>query len=153
MGSFFWNSEEPPSHFNHIPQASSQQWRRPLPPVCSRAHENAAPCDLVTVETSARLHFGFLDPSGRGPRPFGSFGLAIDHPRTRLTLRRAAAFEVVGVDCARAESYLRTVALDLGGGASYALHLDEVIPGHAGLGSGTQLALAIGAGVATLEGV
>jgi beta-ribofuranosylaminobenzene 5'-phosphate synthase len=68
-------------------------------------------------------------------------------------LRRAAAFEVVGVDCARAESYLRTVAADLGGGASYALHLDEVIPGHAGLGSGTQLALAIGAGVATLEGV
>jgi beta-RFAP synthase len=33
------------------------------------------------------------------------------------------------------------------------LHLDEVIPAHAGLGSGTQLALAIGSAVATLEGL
>jgi beta-RFAP synthase len=56
------------------------------------------------------------------------------------------------VDCARAEPYLRSIAASRGGGA-YHLHLDDVIQSHAGLGSGTQLALAIGAGVATLEGV
>ena len=37
--------------------------------------------------------------------------------------------------------------------AHYHLHLDEVIPAHAGLGSGTQLALAIGSAVAVLEGL
>jgi beta-RFAP synthase len=105
------------------------------------------------VGTSARLHFGFLDPSGRGERPFGSFGLAIDRPRTRLTIRRGERFKVTGVDCARAEPYLRAIAASFGLDAPYHLHLDEVIPPHAGLGSGTQLALAIGSAVAVLEGL
>jgi beta-ribofuranosylaminobenzene 5'-phosphate synthase len=116
------------------------------------AAEASGPCERVSIATSARLHFGFLDPSGRGERPFGSFGLAIDRPRTRLTLKRAPELTLTGVDCARAEPYLRAVAAQFGKGA-YHLHLDEVIPAHAGLGSGTQLALAIGAGVATLDGL
>jgi beta-ribofuranosylaminobenzene 5'-phosphate synthase len=124
-----------------------------LQPVCPGTNKAPARADLVSVGTSARLHFGFLDPSGRGQRPFGSFGLALDRPRTRLTLRRAPEFKVTGVDCARAEPYLRSIAASFGGTAAYHLHLDDVIQSHAGLGSGTQLALAIGAGVATLEGV
>jgi beta-ribofuranosylaminobenzene 5'-phosphate synthase len=116
------------------------------------ADEASGPCERVAVATSARLHFGFLDPSGRGERPFGSFGLAIDRPQTRLSLTRASEPALTGVDCARAEPYLRAVAAQFGKG-TYHLHLDEVIPAHAGLGSGTQLALAIGAGVATLEGL
>ena len=107
----------------------------------------------ATVETTARLHFGFLDPSGRGKRPFGSFGLAIDWPRTRLEVRRSRAFDVTGEDCARAAPYLRQVATALGCSSPYSVHLHEVIPPHAGLGSGTQLALAIGAAVAALEGI
>ena len=117
------------------------------------AHEPSAPCDLVSVSTSARLHFGFLDPSGRGSRPFGSFGLALDRPRTRLTIRRGAGLEVTGVDCERALPYLRAIAASFGLPPAYHLHLDEVIPSHAGLGSGTQLALAIGSSVAVLEGL
>ncbi len=113
----------------------------------------ATPCKSVTVETSARLHFGFLDPSGRGKRPFGSFGLAIDRPETKLTLTRAPALRVTGVDCARAEPYLRAILPSLGMGDGYHLHLDAVIPAHAGLGSGTQLALAVGSAVANLEGL
>jgi beta-RFAP synthase len=107
---------------------------------------------LVSVNTSARLHFGFLDPSGRGPRPFGSFGLAIDRPQTRLTLRHGSDFKVTGVECERAEPYLRSIAASFGLSTPYHLHLDEAIPAHAGLGSGTQLALAIGSAVAVLEG-
>ncbi|WP_431555980.1 GHMP kinase [Methyloceanibacter sp.] len=99
------------------------------------------------------MHFGFLDPSGRGERPFGSFGLAIDRPQTQLSLRRGSEFEVSGVDCVRAEPYLRSIAASFGLTGSYHLHLDEAIPAHAGLGSGTQLALAIGSAVAVLEGL
>jgi len=120
---------------------------------CTGAQRIAAPCELVSVGTSARLHFGFLDPSGRGARPFGSFGLAIDRPQTRLTLQCGSDFTVTGVDCARAEPYLRTIAKSFGLTPSYHLHLYEVIPAHAGLGSGTQLALAIGSAVATLGGL
>jgi beta-RFAP synthase len=116
------------------------------------AEDFSGPCERVSVATSARLHFGFLDPSGRAERPFGSFGLAIDRPQTRLSLTRASKPTLTGVDCARAEPYLRAVAAQFGKGG-YHLHLDEVIPAHAGLGSGTQLALAIGSAVATLEGM
>jgi beta-RFAP synthase len=124
-----------------------------LRPACTGADRVAAPCNLVSVSTSARLHFGFLDPSGRGERPFGSFGLAIDRPRTRLSLRRGSEFKVTGVECARAEPYLRSIVASFGLTSPFHLHLDEVIPAHAGLGSGTQLALAIGSAVATLEGL
>ena len=124
-----------------------------LRPACTGADRVTAPCEFVSVNTSARLHFGFLDPSGRGPRPFGSFGLAIDRPRTRLSLRRGLDFKVTGVDCERAEPYLRAITASFGLASLYHLHLDEVIPAHAGLGSGTQLALAIGSAVAVLEGL
>jgi beta-ribofuranosylaminobenzene 5'-phosphate synthase len=124
-----------------------------LLPARSGANEISAPCDLVSVSTSARLHFGFLDPSGRRARPFGSFGLALDRPRTTLSIRRGAEFEITGVDCTRAELYLRSITTSLGLASAYRLQLDEVIPSHAGLGSGTQLALAIGSGVAALEGI
>ena len=73
--------------------------------------------------------------------------------RTRLSLRRGSDFKVTGVECERAAPYLRAIAASFGLAAPYHLHLDEVIPPHAGLGSGTQLALAIGSAVATLEGL
>jgi beta-ribofuranosylaminobenzene 5'-phosphate synthase len=107
----------------------------------------------VTVTTTARLHFGFLDPSGRSTEPFGSFGLSLDQPRTRLTLARADSASVRGPQTDRASLYLATLAetYDLDG--SYALDVAEAIPSHAGLGSGTQLALAVGAAFAALEGL
>jgi beta-ribofuranosylaminobenzene 5'-phosphate synthase len=124
-----------------------------LRPACTGADRVPRTCDLVSVSTSARLHFGFLDPSGRGERPFGSFGLAIDRPKTTLTLRRDNDFKITGVDCGRAAPHLCSIAASFGLTSLYHLHLDEVIPAHAGLGSGTQLALAIGSAVATLEGL
>jgi len=105
--------------------------------------------EAVTVTTGARLHFGFLDPSGRGPRPFGSLGLALEWPRTTLRLRRAETFTAEGPERERALIYLKRFAA--ASGEAYALHIEEAIPPHAGLGSGTQLALAVGAALTTLE--
>jgi beta-ribofuranosylaminobenzene 5'-phosphate synthase len=117
------------------------------------ASQFLSPCEVAAVTTSARLHFGFLDPSGRGPRPFGSFGLALDRPRTRLVLRRAHQFGVSGPERDRAEPYLRRLSSACGFSGAYALHIEAAIPPHAGLGSGTQLALAVGVSLAALEGV
>jgi beta-ribofuranosylaminobenzene 5'-phosphate synthase len=105
------------------------------------------------VTTAARLHFGFLDPSGRGKQPFGSFGLALDRPKTRLSLTPARTFQVSGPERERALRYLKTVAESSGIDAAYKLHIDEAIPPHAGLGSGTQLALAVSSAFAALEGL
>src|SRR6185312_11493578 len=82
--------------------AISAQWRSK-----SKAR---APARQVSVTTTARLHFGFLDPSGRGKRPFGSFGLSLDRPTTRIMLERADGFEAIGPERERGLRYLRSIA-------------------------------------------
>ena len=109
------------------------------------------PARQAAVTTTARLHFGFLDPSGRGKRPFGSFGLSLDRPTTRIMLERADRFEASGPECERGLRYLRSIAASSGRAAFYRLKIEEAIPPHAGLGSGTQLALAVGSAFAALE--
>jgi beta-RFAP synthase len=124
----------------------------PFPRQSRHARAAAGPREAAVTAT-ARLHFGFLDPSGRSARPFGSFGLSLDVPRTRLVLRRAEPFAVSGPEGERAERYLRQIAASCGIEPHYALSIEEAIPPHAGLGSGTQLALAVGSAFAALEGL
>ena len=110
--------------------------------------------DSVTVAAAARLHLGFLDMNGGLGRRFGSLGLAIDRPATRLTIRRAPApFSVKGLEAERAARHLALLARHLGLTPAYSLTIHEAIPAHAGLGSGTQLALAVAAALRHLEGL
>jgi beta-ribofuranosylaminobenzene 5'-phosphate synthase len=109
--------------------------------------------DSVTVTAAARLHLGFLDMNGGLGRRFGSLGLAIDHPATRLTLRRAPAPSAAGFEAARASQYLELLGRHFGLAPAYGLTVHEAIPAHAGLGSGTQLALAVATAVRRLEGL
>jgi beta-ribofuranosylaminobenzene 5'-phosphate synthase len=113
-----------------------------------RAHPGS-----VRIMAPARLHLGFLDLNGDLGRLFGSIGLAIDTPRTELTLKRARGFKGEGPDHARALATLQRFAevFSLEGG--YDVKVTSAIPPHAGLGSGTQLALAAGAALMELEGL
>ena len=99
----------------------------------------------VQITASARLHLGFLDLAGDLGRRFGSIGLAIDAFETRVHLRQAPGFEVLGEERERGAHLARRVAERLGLDTSKQLVISKAIPAHAGLGSGTQLALAIGA--------
>jgi beta-ribofuranosylaminobenzene 5'-phosphate synthase len=109
--------------------------------------------DSVTVAAAARLHLGFLDMNGGLGRRFGGLGLAIDRPATRLTLCRAAAPAVEGLEAERAARHLGLLARHFSLTHSYSLTVHEAIPAHAGLGSGTQLALGIAAALRHLEGI
>ena len=86
---------------------------KPFPPQSRHGKAPGAPRE-VAVTATARLHFGFLDPSGRTARPFGSFGLSLDVPRTRLVLCRAERLTVSGPEGERAERYLRQIAASCG---------------------------------------
>jgi beta-ribofuranosylaminobenzene 5'-phosphate synthase len=97
----------------------------------------------VRVTTHARLHLGFLDFNGDLGRQFGSIGLAIDAFETSVQLREAARFEALGEERERGERLALRVAERLGLDASKKLIIESAIPAHAGLGSGTQLAMAI----------
>jgi beta-ribofuranosylaminobenzene 5'-phosphate synthase len=105
----------------------------------------------IRVTAPARLHLGFLDLNGGLGRRFGSIGLAVDRPSTELTIVKAPENSATGAESQRALALLRKFAHGTQEGG-YAVEISEAIPAHAGLGSGTQIALAIGAAIARLNG-
>jgi beta-ribofuranosylaminobenzene 5'-phosphate synthase len=107
----------------------------------------------VQVSTSARLHLGFLDLAGDLGRRFGSIGLAIDAFETRVELCEAPSFEVLGEERDRGAHIVRRVAESLGLDTRKTLTISNAIPAHAGLGSGTQLSLAIASAFRRLAGL
>lgn len=113
----------------------------------------APPGQCVTVACTARLHMGFLDPSAALGRRYGSIGLALDGPETRLSATLAPIDSVEGPERERAASYLAILRERLGLTACHSLVVESAIPAHAGLGSGTQLALAIGSALHRLHGL
>ncbi len=106
----------------------------------------------VDIEAPARLHLGFLDLNGALGRRFGSLGLAIDTLATRLRAERARGFDGRGPGAERAIDMARDFAKRRGIEGGAYLTLEEQIPEHAGLGSGTQLALAVGTALERLYG-
>ena len=107
----------------------------------------------VQVTTTARLHLGFLDLTGDLGRQFGSIGLAIDAFETRVQLQEAPSFEVLGEESERSARLARRIAEGLGLDTGKRLIVSTAIPAHAGLGSGTQLALAIASAFRRFEGM
>src|SRR5262249_54380375 len=101
----------------------------------------------------ARLHLGFLDLNGGRGRHFGGFGLAIDQAVTKLVVERAPTFAVNGADVERCTQLLSRLAHLLALRSCYQAHVESSLPVHAGLGSGTQLTLALATGLIQLEGL
>jgi beta-ribofuranosylaminobenzene 5'-phosphate synthase len=106
----------------------------------------------VRVAAPARLHLGMLDASGEGARRFGGLGVAVARPAAVVEASPARELTVEGADAERARAVAERCreALDLAGGAR--VRVLEAIPSHAGLGSGTKLALAVAAGLSALAG-
>ena len=107
----------------------------------------------VTVTVSARLHLGFLDLNGGLGRRFGSIGLAINGLKTSITFNAASQLRVTGPENERVRGYLQAMQRALDIETTCHVRIDEVVPAHAGLGSGTQIALAVAAGVRRLHGL
>lgn len=113
----------------------------------------------VTVRAPGRLHLGFLDPSGTLGRPFGGLGLMVEGFETVVELGDAPS-DRFGADTAAARGELERVAgfvqrlrEHTGRLDPVALQLREALPLHAGFGSGTQLALAVGRAFAHWQGL
>ncbi|MCC7410702.1 MAG: GHMP kinase [Gammaproteobacteria bacterium] len=105
------------------------------------------------VDAAARLHLGFVDLRGDLGRRFGSLGLAVDAISTRVRVCRADTVRARGPHAARAEQAARSVLAAHGVDAGVAVMVERAIPEHAGLGSGTQMALAVGRAVAACHGI
>lgn len=114
-------------------------------------HTGVSQPDRVTVNVPARLHLGFLDLNGGLGRRFGSIGLAISNLKTSVTIRRAKTIAVSGPEADRVRQYLEIMQRSLALDEAHAVNVTETVPAHVGLGSGTQLALAVAAGLRRLH--
>ncbi|GAB3418416.1 beta-ribofuranosylaminobenzene 5'-phosphate synthase [Haloparvum alkalitolerans] len=112
---------------------------------------------MVRVTAGARLHFGFGNLSLSHERLYGALGVALVEPRVVVDAERSGEpSATLGLDgaardpdalAADLDAYVERACelLEVPGAA---VTLRETLPRHAGLGSGTQLALAVLAGVA-----
>ncbi len=87
---------------------------------------------------------GFIDLSGSLGRHFGSIGIALNEISTRLTLTAAPQLCFSGLRSTRAEKCFQRLCTALNVSTNLHVNLESLIPEHVGLGSGTQMALAIG---------
>ncbi len=107
----------------------------------------------VLVDAPSRIHITLLDMNGASGRVDGGVGITLDEPGCVLDARKGPDVSVHGGDeevRRRVAEAARTVAKGLGlpGGAEITLH--AAARQHAGLGSGTQVALATAAALCRL---
>jgi beta-ribofuranosylaminobenzene 5'-phosphate synthase len=105
----------------------------------------------IFVEAPARLHFGVLDLRGRLGRCFGGLGAGIPVPSLLLEARPAQRVSAEGPDAERAIGFATRFLAFHGISSGVHLVLHRTIPSHAGLGSGTQLGLAVARALAELH--
>ena len=104
------------------------------------------------IEAPARLHLGFLDPSASRGRRFGSIGLALANLATIVNAAPYAELVIRGPNSERARAHAETVIKHYGLSDGLCIDIEQAIPSHVGLGSGTQLALAVGTAVLQASG-
>lgn len=87
---------------------------------------------------------GFIDLSGSLGRHFGSIGVALTEISTRLSIEKAAHRSLSGPLSQRADGCLTHFSQAFNVSDKLKVVIDTAIPEHVGLGSGTQMSLAIG---------
>ena len=120
---------------------------------------------MIAVQTGSRLHFGLLSfpsdsfwPNHLGQecvpaRRFGGAGLMVHAPSLALRLHPAKDWSAQGPLADRtlafARRFAKSVRKDAGGiaGQPQLIQVDRSAPEHVGLGTGTQLALAVARGL------
>ncbi|MEJ2272726.1 MAG: hypothetical protein P8X91_09705 [Candidatus Bathyarchaeota archaeon] len=104
----------------------------------------------VSVKSPARLHFGLIDMNGKMGRFFGGIGLAIDKPNVILEAQNSNFFSFKGEKKELTKVFAKRFLKIYNISSQVSIDVKQIIPEHEGLGSGTQLALAIGAALKTL---
>ena len=115
--------------------------------------DNTATTESVRVTAPARLHLGFLGLDGADRGRFGSIGVGITGFSTVVCAERSERVEIDGEDDGHIAGITRNVLERFRIDAGVRVKVEQRIPRHQGLGSGTQMALALGAAITTLHGV
>lgn len=105
---------------------------------------------VVQVSAPSRLHFGMFSFGHAEVRQFGGVGVMIDAPRLELEISSADRLETAGASHQRVREFAERAAR----GAAWIraeipcrIEVKNAPPAHVGLGSGTQLGLAVAMGL------
>lgn len=107
----------------------------------------------IVVTAPSRLHFGMLSFGQPDERQYGGVGVMLDQPGLKLRLTPAAGLSADGPLAERALAFAQRASAHLGvADPQCRLEVLSAPPEHAGLGTGTQLGLAVAAGVSRFLG-
>ncbi|HEV3120639.1 MAG TPA: beta-RFAP synthase, partial [Isosphaeraceae bacterium] len=111
----------------------------------------------IRIQTASRLHFGLLAWKSGLLREFGGIGLMIAAPGIALEARLAPAWQAEGPLAKRALQFAERMAARLAQEGALALppariRILRAAPEHVGLGTGTQLGLAVARALLALGG-
>jgi len=104
----------------------------------------------VYVKSPARLHLGLIDVHGGLGRMFGGLGVGIDRPNVILTAYNSDAMIIRGKKTELTKVLVQRFLDFYDVKANVEVEVKQVIPEHKGLGSGTQMALAVATALAKL---
>ncbi|MEM3678095.1 MAG: kinase [Candidatus Bathyarchaeia archaeon] len=107
----------------------------------------------VYVKTPARLHLGIIDLTGGVGRIFGGMGVAISSPNVVIEAQISDREEVSGEGKDLVKPLIRRFLETYDLKTNIKINVRRLIPSHMGLGSGTQLALAVATALAKLLNV
>lgn len=123
---------------------------------------------MIRVSAPSRLHFGPFSLPAAGPsappwpdrdgqpnlpgRSFGGVGLMVQRPGIVVTAAAAPAWSADGPLAARALAYAQRIAAALALDRPCRIVVENAPPEHVGLGTGTQLGLAVAAAVTRAAG-
>jgi len=109
----------------------------------------------VIVRTPSRIHVTLIDMHGGSGRVDGGIGITLDEPAMVIEAELSPTLKVSGCDGGMQER-IRQVADDilqkLGAGGNISITVREHYPSHVGLGSGSQLSLAVARAISELHG-
>jgi len=100
---------------------------------------------MIRVIAPSRLHFGLIAPAATTSRRYGGVGLMIDRPGLELTVVDSSRWHVEGALAERAQGIIDRLISRAPQLADRPLSITIVhaAPEHMGLGTGTQLSLAV----------
>ncbi len=107
----------------------------------------------LKIKTPARLHFGLLNPTLDPPEKYGGFGLALKDMGFEMEVEKSDGLKInseCGQD-ARIEEVVERLTDVYDISPDFEINVTKAIPPHIGLGSTTQLTLALGRAMTVLS--
>ena len=124
--------------------------------VLKMSQKYTSPVESVRVAAAARLHLGFLDLNGGLKRRFGSIGVGVKGLSTVVNVSRGNQIrgsEINGADNEYIAQIAATILDYFQINSGVEIEVESCPPRHQGLGSGTQMSLALGIAITSLYGI